>query len=418
MSSHVKGSNGGDATSRRVLDAQTTTTSRGSKSKSSWLAELWLVIGLVFLPVLYHLGLVSIETVNMLGRYMAFAIVAVGLDLVWGYAGILSSCQSMFFALGGYAMGMYLAHHGGPEGIVDHAGWKLPACLYVVYPYAIGEAPGDAMVPWFWKPFFYLPVAVLLGLVIPGLVAWLVGYVGFRSRVRGVYFTILTQALTVALWLVFCLNNMKLCGTNGLTRFSKICGQDLTAPATKLGLYLLTVLALYGVYKLCRFIVQSKVGRVLIAIRDDEKTLRFSGFRPHTYKCFAYVVAAMTAGLAGVLYAPQMGIFTPANMEADKSILAIIWVAVGGRGTLSGAVFGALGVNLLYSYLTSSDYVKWWPIIQGALFIAVVLLFPHGLMGIWKKLSVSEWRWLWRVAGFFRAKNAPFDPRFEMEVSS
>jgi urea transport system permease protein len=370
-----------------------------------WQAELWLFVGAVLLPALYLFGLVSIETVNMLGRYMAFAIVAVGLDLVWGYAGILSLCQSMFFALGGYAMGMYLAYHGGPGGAVDASGWTIPACLYVVYPLGVGET--EATLPWFWKPFHSFPCAVVLGLLIPGLVAWLVGYVGFKSRVRGVYFSILTQALTVAIWLVFCLNNMKLCGTNGLTRFDNICGFDLTAASTKMTLYIVTVLALYGVYKLCLFITKSRVGRVLIAVRDDEKTLRFSGFRPHSYKCFAYVVAAMTAGLAGVLYAPQMGIFTPSNMEADKSILAVIWVAVGGRGTLSGAVFGALGVNLLYNYLTSSDYVSWWPIIQGLLFIAVVLLFPNGLMGIWRKLSTGGRR---VVAAESPAKNLHIEP--------
>ena len=171
--------------------------------------------GLIVIPLLYYTGLITIGTVNMLGRYMAFAIVAVGLDLIWGYTGILSLCQAFFFALGGYAMGMYLAHHGGPEGIIDANGWKIPACLYVVYPYKVGEAPADALVPWFWKPFYTLPLTTILGLLIPGLAALAIGYFGFRSRVRGVYFAILTQAITVAGWLVFCMNNMKLCGTNG-----------------------------------------------------------------------------------------------------------------------------------------------------------------------------------------------------------
>ena len=353
-----------------------------------------IVIGLVLIPVLNLVAVIPIETVNMLGRYMCFAIVAIGLDLLWGYTGILSLCQAFFFSLGGYSMGMYLAHHGGPEGIVDKLGWKFPACLYVVYPYKVGEAPEDALVPWFWKPFYDLHWAFILGMLIPGAVAALIGYVGFRSRVRGVYFAILTQAITVAAWLVFCMNNMKLCGTNGLTRFDKIMGHPLSEDYVKLSLYIATVLALAGAYFLCRYIVNSRLGRILVAVRDDENTLRFSGYQPSYYKMFAFTVAAMLAGLGGVLYAPQMGIFTPSNMEASASILVVIWVAVGGRGSLSGAVLGALVINLLYNYLTSerdfglftwkSDY---WPIVLGLLFIGVVLIFPNGLINLWHRLT-------------------------------
>lgn len=353
-----------------------------------------IVIGIVVVPILNVFGLIPIETVNMLGRYMCFAIVAIGLDLLWGYTGILSLCQAFFFSLGGYAMGMYLAHHGGPEGIIDKTGMKIPACLYVVYPYKVGEAPEDALVPGFWKPFYDLHWAILLGMLIPGAVAALIGYVGFRSRVKGVYFAILTQAITVAAWLVFCMNNMKLCGTNGLTRFDKILGHPLREDYVKLALYIVTVAALAGAFYLCRYIVNSRLGRILVAVRDDENTLRFSGYQPSLYKMFAFTVAAMLAGLGGVLYAPQMGIFTPSNMEASASILVVIWVAVGGRGTLSGAVLGALVINLLYNYLTSernfgffiwkSDY---WPIVLGLLFIGVVLIFPNGLIHIWHKIT-------------------------------
>lgn len=352
-----------------------------------------LFVGLVMIPLSYYTGLITIGTVNMLGRYMAFAIVAVGLDLIWGYTGILSLCQSFFFALGGYAMGMYLAHHGGPEGIIDANNWKIPACLYVVYPYKVGEAPGDALVPWFWKPFYTLPVTTLLGLLIPGLAALVIGYVGFRSRVRGVYFAILTQAITVAGWLVFCMNNMKLCGTNGLTRFDRIAGFKLANPNVKVSLYILTLLSLVGVYALCRYVVKSRLGRVLIAIRDDETTLRFSGYKPYIYKLFAFVLAGMIAGLGGMLYAPQMGIFTPTNMEASASILVVVWVAVGGRGALSGAILGALAVNLLYNFFTSEkDFflfvwkAEFWQFILGGLFIGVVLLFPGGLIDLWRRL--------------------------------
>jgi len=344
-------------------------------------------VGVLVIPSAYFAGAISIETVNMLGRYMAFAIMALGLDLVWGYTGILSLCQAFFFSLGGYAMGMYLAHHGGPEGIIDAAGWKFPACLYVVYPYKVGEAPGDALVPWFWKPFYSLPVTVLLGLLIPGCAALLIGFFGFRSRVRGVYFAILTQAITVAAWLVFCMNNMKLCGTNGLTRFDKIAGLELTDKRVKLLLYGVTLAALIGSYLLCRYIVNSRLGRVLIAIRDDESTLRFSGYHAYRYKLFAFTTAGMLAGLGGMLYAPQMGIFTPANMEASVSIMVVVWVAVGGRGTLSGAVLGALATNLLYNYFTSERNLvfftwkpQYWQFILGGLFIGVVLVFPNGLV--------------------------------------
>ncbi len=365
------------------------------RSSQQYIFWVLLFVGLVVIPLLYYTGQISIEKVNMLGRYMTFAIVAVGLDLVWGYTGILSLCQALFFSLGGYAMGMYLAHHGGPEGIVDVNGWKLPACLYVVYPYKVGEAPADALVPWFWKPFYFLPVTTILGLLIPGLVALVIGYFGFRSRVRGVYFAILTQAITVAAWLVFSMNNMKLCGTNGLTRFDKILGYKLSDPNVKISLYIITLLALVGVYWLARYIVSSRLGRILIAIRDDENTLRFSGYKPYTYKLFAFVLAGMIAGLGGMLYAPQMGIFTPSNMEAKESILVVIWVAVGGRGTLSGAILGALTVNLLYNFLTSEKNfflftwkAQYWQFALGGLFIGVVLLFPNGLINLWHRLTV------------------------------
>ena len=372
---------------------------------------LWLLLGLVIVPGLYLVGITSIGTVNKLGRYMTFALVAIGLDLIWGYAGILGLCQALFFCLGGYAMGMYLAHHGGPEGIIDKTGWKLPACLFVVYPYKVGEAPGDAVVPWFWKPFWSLPSTIFLGLFIPGLVAFIIGYFGFRSRVRGVYFAILTQAITVAAQNFFTMNNMKFCGTNGLTRFDRIClvghehGVDvcqkvnlsfqLSSDSLQFSLYLLTTISIFGTYVLYRYVISSRLGRILVAIRDAESTLRFSGYKPYKYKLFAFVLAAMTAALGGLLYVPQMKIITPYNMGAERSILIVIFVAVGGRNTLSGALVGALTVNLLYDFLTSFNqpipltdlifpggltFAKTWPIVLGLLFLTVVLGYPDGLV--------------------------------------
>ena len=393
-----------------------------------------LVLGFVVLPWLYGNDVLSIGDINMLGRYMSFAILALGLGLLWGYVGILSLCQFTFFCLGAYAMGMHLAHHGGQEGIIDANGWKIPACLFVVYPYDVGESSGDALVPGFWKPFWNLPLTVLLGLLIPAGTAFVLGYFVFRSRVRGVYFAILTQAIAVAAWLVFCRNDVMLCGTNGLVRFDVIApsesfhtfhpvdateswitshggdmeydlngdgkldqldysvadvGFSLKSERVLLWLYWITLACLFGAYLLCRWIVRSRLGKVLVAIRDDESTLNFFGYKPHLYKIFAFCVAALLAGIAGMLFVPQMKIVTPSNMEAYRSVLVVVWVAVGGRSSLGGAILGALSVNLLYNYLTSEQdilFFKWspdyWQILLGLIFVAVVLYLPNGLIEV------------------------------------
>lgn len=400
--------------------------------KSKKIFSFLCFLGLVVVPAMYYLGVLSIGDINMLGRFITFAIVALGLDLLWGYVGILSLCQFTFFCLGAYAMGIHLAHHGGPEGIIDNNGWKIPACLFVVYPYEVGESSGDALVPGFWKPFWNLPITILLGLLIPALVSFILGYFVFKSKVRGVYFAILTQAIAVAAWLVFCRNDVKLCGTNGLTRFDIIAphgsiftldpvdatqdwiksnagsndidlnkdgavdqldysiadvGYSLSAPEVQVSLYLISVLCLLGAYLLCRWIVISRLGKVLVAIRDDEPTLSFFGYKPYTFKIFAFCVAAMLAALAGLLYVPQMKIVTPSNMEAVRSVLVVVWVAVGGRGSLGGAILGALSVNLIYNYLTSEHnygFFTWspdyWPIFLGIMFVVVVLFLPNGLI--------------------------------------
>jgi urea transport system permease protein len=364
----------------------------------------------IAVPCLYLGGVISIDTVNMLGRYLALALVAISLDLVWGYTGMLCLCQSLFFALGGYAMSMYLAHHGGPGGLVDAAGWKIPACLYIVYPYGIGESTGDAMTPWFWKPFYSLPGTLALGLIIPGIVALVIGFFVFRSRVRGVFFAVLTQAVTLAAWLVFCMNEMKLCGTNGFTGFDRLAGFELSDSNTRLGLYVISLASLALVYWLCSLIIRSRLGRVLVAIRDNETRLRFAGYKPHLFKMFIFSVSAMIAGLGGMLYAPQMGIFTPTSMETRASILVVVWVAVGGRGTLGGAIAGTLLVNLLYNLLTSRQEFFWflrdylapttyeklvwspnyWPFVLGGLFIIVVLYMPDGIANIWRAWTTPK----------------------------
>lgn len=372
-----------------------------------WIA---LAMALIVVPALNLLTfevdgapapLLSTAAVNQLGRFLCFAIVALGIDLVWGYTGILSLCQALFFCLGGYAMGMHMALHGPLDGD------GIPRCLYVV----TSEVQGFTL-PWFWAPFRTLPVALLLVLLIPGLVAFVFGYFTFRSRVKGVYFSIVTQATTLGACEIFRLNQVRLCGTNGLTNFTELAGFDLNSPRVKLGLYVVTVLVLAGLYVLCRALVQARLGRVLVAIRDNESRLRFSGYRPMHFKVFVFTLGAIIAGIGGMLYAPQTGIVTPFNMEPDKSVVMVVWVALGGRGTLAGAVAGALLMNYAYALLTSGSLYhlffssklaermsfpelalkhllgpEGWPFVLGALCLGVVLFFPKGLMGAWSNVT-------------------------------
>jgi urea transport system permease protein len=325
-------------------------------------------------PALYAANTLDITSVNQLGRFLAVALVALGIDLVWGYSGILTLCQAMFFCFGGYAIGMHMALHGPLDG--DH----IPRCLFVVS----SEISGVKL-PWFWEPFQTLPLTLILGLFLPGLFAFIFSYFTFRSRVRGVYFSIITQAMTWALALVFSKNETKLCGTNGLTNFVTLAGFDLQSSKVKIGLYLLTVILLIIAYLLCTFIVRSRLGRLLIAVRDNESRLRFAGYQPVTFKVFVFVVGAVLAALGGMLYTPQNGIITPAKMGVAESVTLAVLVAVGGRSTLSGAVLGAVLVNYLGSILTT----RWpalWPFFLGGLFIAVTLFIPDGLVGAWRKL--------------------------------
>lgn len=343
---------------------------RKADSALTPLAAAALLFGV---PALYLAGLTDISTVNLLGRFVCLAIVAVGVDLIWGYTGILSLCQAMFFCFGGYAMGMHLALHGPLDGD------GIPRALFVV----TSEVSGFKL-PWFWEPFRTLPLALLLGLFIPGIAAGLFGYVAFRSRVRGVYFSIITQATTLAAVLVFRRNETRLCGTNGLTNFVTLAGFDLSAPSTRLGLYVLSVVTLIALYLLGRWIIASRMGRLMVAVRDSEGRLRFTGHNPIQVKVFAFTLAGVFAGIGGMLYVPQNGIITPFKMEPVESILAVVWVAVGGRGTLRGAVVGALLVNYLSSLVTSA-YPVIWPFLLGGLFISVVMAFPEGLIGAWDR---------------------------------
>jgi urea transport system permease protein len=350
-----------------------------------WLGGFVLLVLLPLLNVLpsqeswFH---ISDFTLNRFGKFLAFAILALGLDLIWGYTGILSLGQGVFFGLGAYCMGMHLMLTIGTESVYGSA---LPDFMVWNQVKAL---------PLFWKPFYSFPVACAAAILVPTLFAAIFGFLAFRSRIRGVYFAIITQALALSAWLVFNRNETNLGGTNGLTDFKKILGFRLSEPGTQRALYILTVLCLGGAYLLCRWIIRSRTGKVLVAIRDSEQRVLFSGYSPANYKLFVFIVSAALAGLAGMLYAPQVGIITPAQMGVLPSLEMVIWVAVGGRGTLIGAILGAVGVNWARSILTNS-FPDLWPFFLGGLFIAVVVLVPDGLVGMVRTLREGRLaRWL------------------------
>jgi urea transport system permease protein len=334
-------------------------------------------IAIVGLPILNAFGVVSDLSMNLMGRYYCFALAALGIDLIWGYTGIMSLCQAIFFCLGGYCIGMHMLLKTGTASVY-------------------GSALPDFMVwnqvktlPLFWAPFRHFPVALILALAVPVLFALVFGFFAFRSRIKGVYFSIITQALALAMWLIFLRNETMLGGTNGLTDFKTLLGFELANPRTKLGLYILTAIVLVGAYFASRYIVGSKLGKVLVAIRDSEHRLRFTGFPVTRYKLFAFCAAALLAAIGGILYVPQTGIITPGRMDVKASLEMIVWAAVGGRGTLGGPILGAIGVSLSYSYLTGR-FPGSWLYFLGTLFIIVVLFLPQGFVGLFGKLKLRR----------------------------
>ena len=310
-----------------------------------------------------------------LGKFLCFAMLALALDLIWGYAGILSLGHGVFFGLGGYAMGMHLMRRIGDRGVYGHP--ELPDFMVFL---------DWQELPWFWHGFDQFWFALLMALLAPGLLAFAFGWLAFRSRITGVYFSIISQALVFAAMLAFFRNEMGFGGNNGLTDFKDLLGHDLAAPATRLGLYLASALALGAVYLLCRFVVRSKYGRVLVAVRDAESRARFLGYPVTRVKLFAFTLSAVLAALAGALYVPQVGIINPGEFSPAKSIEIAVWVAVGGRGTLYGAVAGAFAVNGAKSWLTGAA-PEVWLFFLGALFVLVTLFLPRGLAG-----AVRQWR--------------------------
>lgn len=326
---------------------------------------------LFIIPLLTEIRVVPDYRLNLLGKYLSFAMVALGIDLIWGYTGILSLCQALFFCLGGYAMAMHLSL---PEG---GGIYKIPQFMEFAYYGHHGELPP------FWRPFSSFTFALATGILLPGAVAAAFGFFVFRSRVRGVYFSIVTQAVAFGTFLQISRNEMLLGGTNGLTNFYPPFQQDRH---WILGLYFLTAAAVITGYLICRAIVRSQTGRVMIAVRDKETRLYFAGYQPYAFKVFAFAVAAMLAGAGGMLYAPQVGIITPQDMNVDASILMVVWVALGGRGKLWGAILGALVVNVLRGSLTS-DLSGIWLFLLGGLAMLVPLLLPEGFVGTWGRME-------------------------------
>lgn len=308
--------------------------------------------------------------VALWGKYVCYAILALAIDLIWGYCGILSLGHGAFFALGGYAMGMYLMRQIGTRGVYGNP--VLPDFMVFL---------NYSKLPWYWYGFDMFWFAALMVLVVPGLLAFCFGWLAFRSRVTGVYLSIITQAMTYALLLAFFRNDFGFGGNNGLTDFKDVLGFNVQAEGTRAALFALSCLALIAGFLICRAIVTSKLGKVLIAIRDAESRTRFLGYRVESYKLFVFTVSACMAGVAGALYVPQVGIINPSEFAPGNSIEAVIWVAVGGRGTLVGAALGAVVVNYAKTFFTSGMLAPYWLFMLGALFILVTLLLPKGIVG-------------------------------------
>ncbi len=313
--------------------------------------------------------------IKLIGKWLCFAILALSIDLVWGYVGILSLGHGAFFALGGYAMGMHLMREIGDRGVYRNP--VLPDFMVFL---------NWKELPWYWYGFDNFAFALLMVVLVPGLLAFVFGWLAFRSRITGVYLSIITQAMTFALMLAFFRNDMGFGGNNGLTDFKDVLGFPLNTDATRAGLYWASLIMLIVTFLLCRMVVQSKLGRVLTAVRDAESRVRFLGYSVTNYKLFAFVLSAMIAGVAGALYVPQVGIINPSEFSPASSIEAVIWVAVGGRGSLVGAVLGAFVVNGAKSWLTSTA-PEFWLFILGGLFVAVTLFLPRGLIGLFGRKS-------------------------------
>ena len=308
--------------------------------------------------------------VALLGKYICFAVLALALDLVWGYCGILSLGHGAFFALGGYAMGMYLMRQIGTRGVYAHP--VLPDFMVFL---------NWKELPWYWYGFSSFPFAMFMVLAVPGFLAFAFGWLAFRSRVTGVYLSIITQALTYALLLAFFRNDMGFGGNNGLTDFKDIVGFPIQAQTTRVAMLVASLALLAAAFIVARVLVASTFGKVLVAIRDAESRTRFLGYRVENYKLFVFTVSACMAGLAGALYVPQVGIINPSEFSPLNSLEVVVWVALGGRGTLIGAILGALVVNYARTVITTGFLAPYWLFVLGFMFVIVTIFLPKGILG-------------------------------------
>ncbi|MEG3972573.1 urea ABC transporter permease subunit UrtC [Microcoleus sp. T2B6] len=360
-----------------------------------WVKEAAIVSAIALTFILLLPGILPDVRLNQLGRFLALAIAALGIDLIWGYTGLLSLGHGVFFAIGGYAFAMHLKLQIPPT-----ASSQLPEFMNL---YGVTE------LPWFWQPFYSFPFSALAIVLIPAILGALLGYLVFRNRIRGVYFSILTQAATIVFFNFFNGQQKLINGTNGLTDFKTLFGATVNDRDTQYIFYILTILFLAATYALCRWLTSGRFGRLLVAIRDDEVRLRFSGYNPTGYKVLVFAISAGLAGIAGALFTVQTGIISPKAMDIAFSIEMVIWVAVGGRATLSGAILGTLLVNFGKSFL-SEQFPEVWLFFQGALFLIVVTVLPDGLVGWLQHQGFDQIRSLFR-----RPKYASTYPSLEQD---
>ncbi len=333
------------------------------RRKRSLLLEV-LVVGAIASVLIFVMpAILSSFRLNLLGRFLTLAIVALGIDLIWGYTGLLSLGHGIFFGLGGYAIGMHLKLQVPQNELPDFMG------LY-----------GVTELPWFWQPFYSFPFAIASVVIIPSILAAVLGYLVFRNRIRGVYFSILTQAGTIVFFNFFNGQQKLFNGTNGLIDFKTLLGATVGTRQTQFVFYTLTVILLVGIYALCRWLTSGRFGRLLMAIRDDESRVRFLGYNPTEFKVLVFAVSGAIAGIAGALYTLQSGSVSPRAMDVAFSIEMVIWVAIGGRASLVGAIVGALLVNYARSFF-SEQFAEFWLFFQGALFLLVVTVLPDGIVG-------------------------------------
>lgn len=351
------------------------------QQKRSLLIETAVVIAIALILILLVPPFLSIIgqgfRINLLGRFLALAIVALGIDLIWGYTGMLSLGHGVFFALGGYALAMHLKLQIPPDASI-----QLPEFMSL---YGVTE------LPWFWQPFYSFPVAAIAIILIPSVLGAILGYLVFRNRIKGVYFSILTQAATIVFFNFFNGQQKLFNGTNGLTDFKTLLGFKVNENQIQFVFYTLTVLLLAGAYALCRWLTTGRFGRLLIAIRDDEARVRFSGYDPTGYKVLVFAISAGLAGIAGAMFTVQTGLISPKAMDIAASIEMVIWVAVGGRASLVGAVLGAIAVNFGKSIL-SEQFPEVWLFFQGALFLIVVTVLPDGVVGWFRTEGIEKVR--------------------------